>query len=302
LLLATQNSGNVSNGAAAGITSIRAIERELARLRGEVAAEDGPNLRTSVMTHVAWVPERWIDAATETLAGLGERHPSRTILLFPDPRADRDALEAEVDLRCFVRGGGKSVCSEVIAIHLYGRRASAPASIVLPLTISDLPVFLRWRGEVHVGSPELEQLVGEVDRLVVDSREWTSCERTLARLPRLFDRVAVSDITWTRIEPWREALANLWPDVADVSTLRVVGPRADAVLLTLWLGSRLGREVDLDHELAEAMEAVEADELAARPTRSQDLSPSDLLSEQLDVFGRDPIYEEAVRSFSSVPT
>ena len=286
----------------AELNSIRAIERELARLRAEAATEGGPNLRTSVMTHVAWVPEPWIDAATEALAGLEERHPSRTILLFPHPRADRDALEAEVDLRCFVRGGGKSVCSEVIGIHLYGRRASAPASVVLPLTISDLPVFLRWRGEVHVGAPELEQLVGEVDRLVVDSREWASCERTLARLPRLFDRVVVSDITWARTEPWREALATLWPDVADVSTLRVVGPRADALLLTLWIGSRLGREVDLENEPADTIEVVEADGVAVRRPRHEDLSPSDLLSEQLDVFGRDSIYEEAVRSFSLVAT
>ena len=284
------------------LTSIRAIERELARLRSEASAEDGPNLRTSVMTHVAWVPEPWIEAATETLAGLEERHPSRTILLFPHPRADRDALEAEVDLRCFVRGGGKSVCSEVIAIHLYGRRGSAPASIVLPLVITDLPVFLRWRGDIHVGSPELEQLVTEVDRLVVDSGEWTNCERTLARLPRLFDRVALSDIAWARTELWREALANLWPDVADVSTLRVVGPRADALLLVLWLGSRLGREIDLEHEPAGEIEAVEADGLTAQPPRAEHPSASDLLSEQLDVFGRDPIYEEAVRSFSSVPT
>ncbi len=96
MLLATQNSGDVSSRAAE-LTSVRAIERELAGLRAEASAEDAPNLRTSVMTHVAWVPEPWIDAATETLAGLGERHPSRTILLFPHPRAERDGLEAELD-------------------------------------------------------------------------------------------------------------------------------------------------------------------------------------------------------------
>ena len=287
----------------AEITSVRGIERELARLRAEAGATgDGPNLRTSVMTHVAWVPERWAEAAAGALAGLEERHPSRTILLFPHPRDERDALEAEVDLRCFLRGGGKSVCSEVIAIHLYGRRTAAPASVVLPLVITDLPVFLRWRGDLHFGAPELEQLVAEVDRLVVDSAEWGNPERTLARLPRLFDAVAVSDIAWTRTEPWREALAHLWPDVADVSSLRVAGPRADALLLALWLGSRLGREIDLEHEPAGEIEAVEANGLTARPARRERKSPSDPLSEQFDIFGRDSIYEGAVRSFSSVPT
>ena len=289
---------------ASKITSIRGIERELSRLRAEATAtDDGPNLRTSVATHVAWVPAEWAEAAMETLAGLGERHPSRTIVLFPRPDDSRDELEAEVDLRCFARGGaGKSVCSEVISIRLYGRRAAAPASVVVPLLITDLPVFLRWRGEPHFGAPELEQLLDEVDRLVVDSREWARVERALARLPRVFDRVVVSDIAWARILPWREAIADLWPDVADASTLRVAGPRADSLLLALWLGSRLRREIDLEHEPAGEIEAVEVDGRPAIPEFVERKSPSDLLSDQLDLFERDPIYEEAVRSFASVPT
>ena len=39
------------------------------------------------MTHVAWAPPLWEDAARRTLAGLEELHPSRTILLFPDATA-----------------------------------------------------------------------------------------------------------------------------------------------------------------------------------------------------------------------
>ena len=44
--------------------SIAEIERELARLRYASAAESAqPNLRTSVMTHIAWVPPLWLGAA-----------------------------------------------------------------------------------------------------------------------------------------------------------------------------------------------------------------------------------------------
>ena len=64
--------------------SIAEIESELARLRGQSAGEaDMPTQRTSVMTHVAWVPPQWLDAAERTLEGLAERHPSRTVLLVP---------------------------------------------------------------------------------------------------------------------------------------------------------------------------------------------------------------------------
>jgi glucose-6-phosphate dehydrogenase assembly protein OpcA len=282
-----------------GVT-IREVERELGRLRAASSGPDHhPKLRTSVMTHLAWVPERWVEAATETLAGLAERHPSRTILLFPRPNEDRDALDAEVDLRCFVRGGQeREVCSEVISIRLCGRRASAPASVVAPLLVSDLPVFLRWRGECPFGSPELEQLVDLTDRLIVDSAEWPDGEGRYARLGELFERVVVSDIAWARTERWRRAVAALWPEVAEASSLRVAGPQAEGLLLARWLSARLERDVELEHEPAGEIELVEVDGRAAVPARFERPTPSDLLSAQLEIFDRDRVYEEAIRSFS----
>jgi glucose-6-phosphate dehydrogenase assembly protein OpcA len=164
------------------------------------------------MTHIAWVPERWEEAATGALAGLAERHPSRGILLLPRPDDPEDKVEGEVDLRCFVRGGeDREVCSEVITIRMCGRRATAPASIVQPLLVSDLPVFLRWRGECPWGARELEELVDVADRLIVDSAEWSDPEEGYDRIATVFERIAVSDIAWARTEPWRLAVASLWP-------------------------------------------------------------------------------------------
>ena len=280
--------------------TIRDVERELGRLR-DASTEPGqpPRLRTSVMTHIAWVPPRWVEAATGTLAGLGERHPSRTILLFPYPDEERDALDGDVDLRCFVRGGEeREICSEVVALRLCGRRASAPASVVEPLIVSDLPVFLRWRGALPFSAPELEQLTEVADRLVVDSSEWSEPEEDYPRLTGLFERIVVSDIAWARGEQWREAVARRWPEVAEASALKVAGPRAEALLLSHWLGARLGREVRLEHEPAGEIELVEVDGGPVEPLRFERASPSDLLSDQLELFGRDRIYEEAVRSFS----
>ena len=286
------------------VTSVRELERELAQLR-EASTEPGaaPRIRASVMTHIAWVPERWVEAATDTLAGLAERHPSRTILLLPRPEDERDVLEGAVDFRCFVRGGERrEVCSEVITIQLCGRRASAPASVVMPLLVSDLPVFLRWRGPLPFGSPELEQLLGVADRLVVDSREWPDSERDFGLLRELFDWIVVSDISWARTERWRAAVADLWPDVAEASLLRVAGPKTEAELLRAWLASRLEREIELRLEPAGEIELVEVNGLDCRPLKADGGTSSDLLSDQLEVFSRDRIFEEAVRSFSSQPT
>ena len=289
---------------AEALANIRQVEREIARLR-EASTEAGqaPRLRTSVMTHIAWVPERWVEAALQTLAGLSERHPSRTIVLLPQPDDTEDRLRGEVDLRCFVRGGEeREVCSEVIVLRLCGARASAPASVVMPLLVSDLPVFLRWRGPLPFGSPELEGLVAIADRLVVDSREWPDLRKDFQQLPAVFDRIAVSDIAWARTEHWRRAAAALWPDVAEASRVRVAGPEPDALLLASWLRARLGRSVELEHEPAGEIELVEVDGRAAVPPREEPKTSSDLLSDQLEEFGRNRIYEEAVRNFASAAT
>src|SRR5205823_997261 len=146
-----------------------------------------PSLRTSVMTHLAWVPPEWLDRARAALAGMAERHPSRTILLVPDPNAGADGLDVDVSLECYaVPDVDRTVCSEVVELRLRGLRAKAPASIVEPLLISDLPVFLRWRGEPPWGTQELDQLVDVIDRLIVDSTEWEDLPFPYRRLATLF--------------------------------------------------------------------------------------------------------------------
>jgi glucose-6-phosphate dehydrogenase assembly protein OpcA len=273
--------------------TIAQIERELARLRD--AASEGeaqPNMRTSVMTHIAWAPAEWQTAAEETLAGMAERHPSRTLLLVPRPD-EPDGLDAQISLRCFSLGD-RSICGEVIELGLRGERAKAPASIALPLLISDLPVFLRWRGQPPFGADEFEQLVGITDRLVVDSTEWADLPESYTRLAEFFDRTAVSDIAWARTERWRSLLASLWPGIADVRALRVHGTRAQGYLLAGWLRSRLERDVALTLERADDVESVAVDgrELPRPPEEALDSSA--LLSAELGMFRRDRIYEAAV--------
>lgn len=271
------------------------VDAALARLRTE-AAHDHPSMRTSVMTHIAWVPQEWVEQARAALSGMDERHPSRTILLFPEPDAGESCIDAAVSLETYaIPGSNRRIVSEVIELQLLGPRAKAPASIVQPLLISDLPVFLRWRGAPPWGSPELDQLLGVVDRLIVDSTEWDELPHAYGRLAELFPRVVVSDIAWERTSRWRRLLASLWPDVADVRTIRVTGTEAQALLLAGWLRSRLGRDdIDVEHEPAERLVGIDLDGKPAPFPPGDPPQPSDVLSAELDLFVRDPVYEAAV--------
>ncbi len=255
--------------------SIAEIEQALVDLRYR-HSDPEPDLRTSVLTHIAWVPGEWQQAATATLAGMGERHPSRTLLLFPQPEA-AGTLAARVSLECHeLPGLERHLCNEVVELRLQGDRSQAPASIVVPLLLPDLPVFLRWRGRPDFASSVFEQLAGIVARLVVDSSEWPDVPDAYGELSGFFDRVAVSDIAWRRTLPWRRTLAQVWPELPD----RVTGPPAETALVAGWLRARAGIEVEVER----------ADELPVGDHRE----PSDLLSDELDVFVRDRVYEEAV--------
>jgi hypothetical protein len=278
--------------------SLGDVESALARLREAVAQEGGPpNLRTSVMTHLVWAPEQWLERARATLAGMSERHPSRTIFLTPDPDAGDAAIDATVSLECYsVEGMDRQVCSEVVQLRLRGQTATAPASVVTPLLISDLPVFCRWRGEPPFGAVELDQLLGVVDRLIVDSTEWEHLPSAYGELGRLFERAAVSDIAWARTERWRRLLASLWPGIGGVSTVRVHGTAAQAYLLVGWLRSRLDRDIALDRVEAERLEGVELDGEPAPFPPGDPPQPSDVLSEELEKLSRDPAFEDAVRA------
>jgi glucose-6-phosphate dehydrogenase assembly protein OpcA len=279
---------------ATALGSVSDIDRELARLRIDPESNE-PFQRTSVMTHIAWVPGEWVEAAEDVLAGLAERHPSRTIVLVPDPEAG-DALDASVQVECFPSGPGRQVCTETIRLRVCGARAGVPASIVQPLLLPDLPVFLRWRGLPPFGERPFEELVDVVDRLIVDSTEWPGLPKPYERFVDVFDRVVVSDIAWARTSRWRPQLASLWPGIAEVRRIKVTGTEAQACLVVGWLRSRLGRRVELEHEPSDRLVGVEVEGEPAPFPPGDPPDPADLLSDELDRFSRDRIYEEAVRA------
>ncbi len=268
--------------------TISTVDAELANLRRETVGDDGqPHQRTSVMTHIAWAPPEWVEMAERTLDGLGERHPSRTVILVATP-AEPDGIDARLSVRSFPVGD-RAVSSEVIELILRGGRSLAPASVVLPLTISDLPVFLRWRGQPPFGETQWEQLVGVADRVIVDSSEWG--ELRYHELADVFEQTAVSDIAWARTDEWRIMLAAHWPAIA-IQEIAIRGPRAEAALLRAWLASRLDRDIAPVEPAGELGVRLDGEEVM--PSHAEDRSPSDLLSAELDKLVRDLVYEQAV--------
>ena len=245
--------------------------------------------------------DRVLELANIAAPGMAEQHPSRTILLFPEPNADDNRIDARAEVeRWEVPDTDRGLVTEVVELTLRGSRSKAPASIVEPLLISDLPVFLRWRGEPPWGTPELEQLVEVTDRLIVDSTEWEDLPGPYRPLAELLPHTAASDIAWARTSRWRSHLATLWPGIADVGMVRVTGTAAQAWLLGGWLRSRLGRpDIGIEHKDAATLKGVALDGQAVPLPPGDPPLPSDVLSDELERFTPNPVYEAAVLATSS---
>jgi hypothetical protein len=116
------------------------------------------------------------------------------------------------------------------------------------------------------------------------------------QLAGIFDRVVVSDIAWARTSRWRPQLASLWPGIADVKAIEVEGTEAQANLLAGWLRSRLRHDVELQHTQSDRLVGVKVDGEPAPFPPGDPPDPADLLSDELDRFTRDRVYEDAVRA------
>ena len=205
--------------------------------------EERAAVRTSVLTLVVVVGST--DEANETLdvvRHLGARHPSRTLVLVLD---EEDTGESRLDASvavCAIDRGGRAVAVEEMVLECRGPARYHLDSLVLPFTVPDLPVAVWLPTSLPSrGDPLLEA----ADRVVVDTRVVGYQPDALSRLHALTRRVAVTDLSWSRLKPWRRLLAGLFeghiyrPFLRDVHHLEVTGHAGPRHLFAGWVMSRL---------------------------------------------------------------
>ncbi len=225
------------------------IDREL----GKLWESDGDTkTRASLINLVIYSEDPGsMDANTELLSSIASRHAFRAILILADPGAAGSDARAWISAHCHLVGkGGHQICSEQITFRLDGGSAAALPNIVFSHLDSDLPLCFWSQAEFR--EPLDVQLWSWVDRLIFDSRTWKQPAGQFAltgRIASLADPGAeLCDLNWTRLHPWRLALANLFdhsaalPCLPEISSVRIAcGPdsKTTALLLVGWLASRL---------------------------------------------------------------
>jgi len=243
---------------------VGAIEAQLQRLwnspDGAWSGEGRrPDIRTSVLNLVIYARDddvaRQLSDDIDKLAG---GHPSRTIMLSPGRPHGEDLVDAHVAIT--TRGAYaeyKQVCAEQIVLKVHGQAAHHIDSVVLPLLAPDLPVFVWWPGETPFRQHAFVQLRDAANRFIVDSQDFARDEMELVEMAQAVrlaqDHCAFTDFNWSRLAPWREAIAAFFnpPESRPhLDTLTHVQLECDpehgglskpqALLLAGWLAARLG--------------------------------------------------------------
>jgi len=258
---ATTTPTNTWEGASVDVAGIEKALGQLWKQVGQAERADGclPTARTSVLNLVVYVPHK--DAASpviEAIAGLIERHPSRTIVVVADPDAPSSSLDAIVTTNCTVSATARErFCWEQITLTAHGDAAAHAPGIVIPLLLPDLPTYLWWADSVPFGSDLFARMTALCDRVIVDSALLARPIDGLSKLAALSHAAGqdrgVSDFHWVRLTPWRGLTAQIFdkeelrPYLSRIESVRVTYGRASggrgvaqALLLAGWLSSCLG--------------------------------------------------------------
>jgi glucose-6-phosphate dehydrogenase assembly protein OpcA len=316
-------------------TSVRAVASHLSSLWDSPGASeppaDGPvvtekglsHARASVLNLIVTVVDgEAADRVVRTLMGLGVRHPSRAIILVPDPHGTGPKLDARISAHCNDTSTGTDrVCYEEVVLTVRGEAASHLRGIVAPLLIHDLPTHVWWPGDPPFRDPVFDQLVDVADRLVIDSADFSDLLPDLRRLANLRRRSGVGDLSWQRLAWWQELTAQFFDAprfrryLPNLSRLRIryavpahergarseeaqevapgtPAPIVQALLYAGWIATRLGwrryATIDpLEHggchlRLEGRHEMVD---LHLEPVATDQIRPGDLLSVRLRSLG-----------------
>jgi glucose-6-phosphate dehydrogenase assembly protein OpcA len=253
----------------------------------------------------------FVDALEASMAA-GREHPSR-ILLVVSSGGRHAGLDAEVHI-------GEGTPGEVVVIRMRGAVANHPASVVRPLLLPDSPVVIWWPGK-----PPADQSADELAKLT--SRRLTdaaAAQRPLAALKARAKDYSPgdTDLSWTRLTPWRALLAaalDQYPTAVTSAGVEAEKSNPSADLLEAWLHSRLKvdvkRSVSGGPGVTAARLGTDSGEIAitrldgllaayvvpGQPERRVALKRRDtteLISEELRRMDADLVYEETLKALA----
>ncbi len=187
-----------------------------------------------VMTLIIVTPEDDAVEAMDAARRASREHPSRVLGVILGDGRGAAQVNAQV-------GSGDGWGGETALIRLKGEVVKHAESVVLPLLLPDSPVAIWWP-TAPPADPAADPLGALARRRITDSASVTRGKSTAMLAQCEAYSPGNTDLSWTRLTPWRALLAA----ALDQHALKVTGaavtaerisPSAD--LLVAWLTDRL---------------------------------------------------------------
>ncbi|MFI0507066.1 glucose-6-phosphate dehydrogenase assembly protein OpcA [Streptomyces albogriseolus] len=269
-----------------------------------------------VLTLVIVTDEENAYDALKAAGDASREHPSRTLVVIRRvSRSPRDRTQSRLDAE--VRVGADAGTGETVVLRLYGEVVDHAQSVVLPLLLPDAPVVVWWPVNAPL-DPANDPLGALAQRRVTDTY---ACEQPVKELAARADAYTPgdTDLSWTRITPWRSMLAAALDQVAcQVQGVEVEGEEFNpsCELLAMWLADRLDVPVRRTRSAGPGLTAVRMDTdcgaivldradgslatlaIQGQPKRAVALKrreTSELIAEELRRLDPDDTYASALR-------
>ncbi|MFF4351977.1 glucose-6-phosphate dehydrogenase assembly protein OpcA [Streptomyces sp. NPDC001530] len=243
-------------------------------------------------------------------------HPSRTLVVIRRvSRSPRDRTKSRLDAE--VRLGAEAGTGETVVLRLYGEVVDHAQSVVLPLLLPDAPVVVWWPVNAPL-DPANDPLGALGQRRVTDTYAAEAPVRELSARADAYTP-GDTDLSWTRITPWRSMLAAALDQVTcEVAAVEVEGEEFNpsCELLAMWLADRLDVPVKRSLSSGPGLTAVRMDtscgpivldradgslatlSIQGQPDRAVALKrreTSELIAEELRRLDPDDTYASALR-------
>lgn len=214
-------------------TNAHDIASALLRARRSLGPASG-----MVFTLVVVAEQRHFDEVLTAALDAGRAHPSRIIVVSYD-KAAATGLDAELH-------SGESVPGDVIVLRFGGELVPHADSVVLPLLLPDSPTVVWWP---HNSPRNLAtDPIGRLATRRVTDAAGTDDPQAALLMRAHHHAPGDTDLTWTRLTPWRALLAaalDQYPCEITGAAVEAAPDNAPASLMRTWLGLRLG--VDVEH-------------------------------------------------------
>ena len=228
-------------------TSPGAIEEALRQLLQEQFARDEAYAPARVINLVVVVDREWRGEILNRLEGMGQYHPSRTILCAVE--SGRTTIDASLALTTEGEAGHKAgeiaLTRERILLDLGPLHLDNLATIVDPLVVSDIAT-VAWAPHGH--QEAIDALLHLTQVVLIDSVNEPDPGAAIHRADALAGEAYIVDLAWLRSTPWRERVAatfdpSPWREelrrISSVTVRHHTASTVAGLLFLGWLASRL---------------------------------------------------------------